>query len=103
MKRTLALAALQQALALSVPSAWPTVQSRVAATPAGARLAADDAARAEGGGEPHRASTLRLFGKTEADVRVTFYRDSAAWCPYVEEAPAATATPTLLLLLLPTN
>ena len=26
-------------------------------------------------------SKLRLFGKTEQDVRVTLYRDHHAWCP----------------------
>jgi glutathione S-transferase len=28
---------------------------------------------------------LRLFGKTEADVRVTLYRDNHAWCPYCQK------------------
>lgn len=26
----------------------------------------------------------RLFGTPEADVRVKFYRDHAAWCPYCQ-------------------
>ena len=26
-------------------------------------------------------ATLRLFGQTEASVRVTLYRDHHAWCP----------------------
>lgn len=26
----------------------------------------------------------RLFGKAESDIRVKFYRDSAAWCPYCQ-------------------
>ena len=28
---------------------------------------------------------LRLFGKTESDVRVTLYRDNHAWCPYCQK------------------
>ncbi|PSB30341.1 glutathione S-transferase family protein [Stenomitos frigidus] len=28
---------------------------------------------------------LRLFGQTEADVRVTLYRDHHAWCPYCQK------------------
>jgi glutathione S-transferase len=30
-------------------------------------------------------SRLRLFGKTAADVRVTFYRDCHSWCPYCQK------------------
>ena len=30
-------------------------------------------------------SNLRLFGQTEADVRVTLYRDKHAWCPYCQK------------------
>jgi glutathione S-transferase len=30
-------------------------------------------------------ATLRLFGQTEADVRVTLYRDNHAWCPYCQK------------------
>ena len=30
-------------------------------------------------------ATLRLFGQTEADIRVTLYRDNHAWCPYCQK------------------
>ncbi|KAI9021251.1 hypothetical protein DFJ74DRAFT_707212 [Hyaloraphidium curvatum] len=30
-------------------------------------------------------SNLRLFGTSEADVRVTLYRDFHAWCPYCQK------------------
>ena len=30
-------------------------------------------------------ATLRLFGRAEADVRVTLYRDNHAWCPYCQK------------------
>ena len=34
--------------------------------------------RAVGEGPPHQDNKLRLFGSSESDVRVTFYRDHAA-------------------------
>ncbi|WP_404788522.1 glutathione S-transferase family protein [Altericista sp. CCNU0014] len=36
-------------------------------------------------GPTNAQSRLRLFGKTEADVRVTLYRDNHAWCPYCQK------------------
>ncbi|KAI8612166.1 glutathione S-transferase [Chytriomyces sp. MP71] len=33
-------------------------------------------------GPPNAQAYLRLFGRTEADLRVTLYRDLFAWCPY---------------------
>ena len=36
-------------------------------------------------GATNAQSTLRLFGKTEADVRVTLFRDNHAWCPYCQK------------------
>ncbi|BAZ44358.1 hypothetical protein NIES4102_13660 [Chondrocystis sp. NIES-4102] len=36
-------------------------------------------------GATNSQATLRLFGKTEADVRVTLYRDNHAWCPYCQK------------------
>ncbi|OKH17008.1 glutathione S-transferase family protein [[Limnothrix rosea] IAM M-220] len=36
-------------------------------------------------GPTNAQSTLRLFGKSEADVRVTLYRDNHAWCPYCQK------------------
>ena len=38
--------------------------------------------RAKGGGPAHTDAKLRLFdAASEDDVRVTLYRDDAAWCP----------------------
>jgi len=42
-------------------------------------------AREKGEGGPHTDATLRLFGHAESDVRVTLYRDRAAWCPYCQK------------------
>ncbi|MDF0557024.1 glutathione S-transferase family protein [Kamptonema sp. UHCC 0994] len=36
-------------------------------------------------GPTNPQSRLRLFGQTEADVRVTLYRDNHAWCPYCQK------------------
>ncbi|MGK7930758.1 MAG: glutathione S-transferase family protein [Microcystaceae cyanobacterium] len=36
-------------------------------------------------GVTNAQATLRLFGQTEADVRVTLYRDNHAWCPYCQK------------------
>ncbi len=36
-------------------------------------------------GNTNAQSTLRLFGQTEADVRVTLFRDNHAWCPYCQK------------------
>jgi glutathione S-transferase len=37
------------------------------------------------GGETNSQANLRLFDKSEADVRVIFYRDKLAWCPYCQK------------------
>jgi glutathione S-transferase len=36
-------------------------------------------------GATNAHARLRLFGQTEADVRVTLYRDNHAWCPYCQK------------------
>jgi glutathione S-transferase len=36
-------------------------------------------------GPTNAQSRLRLFGQTEADVRVVLYRDHHAWCPYCQK------------------
>ncbi|MEM6520113.1 MAG: glutathione S-transferase family protein [Cyanobacteria bacterium P01_C01_bin.70] len=36
-------------------------------------------------GPTNAPSRLRLFGQSEADVRVTLYRDNHAWCPYCQK------------------
>ena len=36
-------------------------------------------------GPTNAQATLRLFGHTEIDVRVTLYRDHHAWCPYCQK------------------
>jgi len=36
-------------------------------------------------GPTNPQATLRLFGQSESDVRVTLYRDHHAWCPYCQK------------------
>ncbi|MEM8639195.1 MAG: glutathione S-transferase family protein [Cyanobacteria bacterium P01_G01_bin.54] len=36
-------------------------------------------------GPTNAQATLRLFGHSETDVRVTLYRDNHAWCPYCQK------------------
>mmetsp|Transcript_611 Transcript_611/g.740 ORF Transcript_611/g.740 Transcript_611/m.740 type:complete len:403 (+) Transcript_611:295-1503(+) len=36
-------------------------------------------------GPTNPQSKLRLFGKSESDVRVTLFRDHHAWCPYCQK------------------
>ena len=36
-------------------------------------------------GPTNAQATLRLFGHSEAEVRVTLYRDHHAWCPYCQK------------------
>jgi len=69
----------------SAPS-WESLTASVHATEAGASLEAAAQLRAEGKGAAHTDALLRLFdASSEADVRVTLYRDDAAWCPYCQK------------------
>mmetsp|Transcript_4092 Transcript_4092/g.11947 ORF Transcript_4092/g.11947 Transcript_4092/m.11947 type:complete len:536 (-) Transcript_4092:48-1655(-) len=40
---------------------------------------------ASGEAGPHTDAKVRLFGAKPEDVRVTLYRDTAAWCPYCQK------------------
>ena len=65
---------------------WDVLSQRAHATPTGARLKDEAAQRALGRGPPHADASLRLFdAKDESQVRVTLYRDAAAWCPYCQK------------------
>jgi glutathione S-transferase len=35
-------------------------------------------------GPTNSQALLRLFGRSESEVRVTLYRDHHAWCPYCQ-------------------
>jgi glutathione S-transferase len=65
--------------------AWSDLQAKVHATATGTRMLEDEAAWSRGAGPTHTDAKLRLFGQKEEDVRVVFYRDTAAWCPYCQK------------------
>ena len=46
-------------------------------------LAPDPAERCEGPANAH--ASLRLFGQSESQLRVTLFRDHHAWCPYCQK------------------
>ena len=80
------------AISLSVPLltdhalTWATLREQIHETPTGQRLLAEATERAVGQGPPHTDALLRIFdAKDESDVRVTLFRDSAAWCPYCQK------------------
>lgn len=75
---------------------WDVCLSQLLSTPTGSRLQQETIDRAKGLGVPHTDALLRLFPEninnikngehnTEDDVRVTFYRDQAGWCPYCQK------------------
>ena len=75
---------LQLGMAASLSAQRAQLLDKLKATPAGASISQEFALRAEGKGSPHRASLKRVFDE-EKPTRVTFYRDSAAWCPYCQK------------------
>ena len=64
---------------------WAQLLKQVISTNTGQRLQKEAQQRAIGLGPPHPHASLRLFDAREEDVRVTFYRDHAAWCPYCQK------------------
>ena len=75
---------LQLGMAASLSATRTALLDKLKATPAGASISQEFALRAEGKGSPHRASLKRVFDD-QKPTRVTFYRDSAAWCPYCQK------------------
>ena len=57
----------------TAPLSWSELEART------------DFSRDRVNGPTNAQSCLRLFGKSEADVRVTLYRDNHAWCPYCQK------------------
>lgn len=77
--------ALAPHLTDNAPS-WATLREQIYETPTGQRLQMEAAERTAGRGPPHTDALLRLFdGKDKSQVRVTIFRDSAAWCPYCQK------------------
>lgn len=65
---------------------WDTLSDNVLATKTGSRLAEEANQREKGIGPPHTDASVRLFSQDEKNtVRVTLFRDHAAWCPYCQK------------------
>lgn len=72
---------------------WQELEAWVASAGAGASWLGDGAAQESVpdllgdrvNGSTNAQATLRLFGRSEAEVRVTLYRDHHAWCPYCQK------------------
>lgn len=62
---------------------WAALRTAAGSTETGARLASELEQRKLGAGPPHTDASLRLFGKSEADVRVT------RACPLLKRAAPA--------------
>lgn len=71
----------------TAPSWTELYQRTVTLSPTGKRLQKEATARSMGRGPPHTNAVLRLFDSDddESAVRVTLYRDAAAWCPYCQK------------------
>lgn len=64
--------------------AWEDLSTLVKSTTTGQRMESETEARGAGGGSSHQDAKIRLFG-TKGEPRVTYYRDTAAWCPYCQK------------------
>jgi glutathione S-transferase len=68
----------------SAPS-WTDVEASVGKTEVGQALDKETKLRSTGQGSAHVANKLRLFDSKEKSPAITFFRDSAAWCPYCQK------------------
>ena len=70
-------------VASSLPT-WDTLTTQAMNTEFGVSWTEQQTLREKGAGTPHTDCKLRLFGTT-GEPRITYYRDSAAWCPYCQK------------------
>lgn len=76
------------AVTLSKDSAqtWDGLKAAVLSTTTGAALDEARGLQAKGLGDAHTDAPYRLFdAKSEDEIRVTLFRDTAAWCPYCQK------------------
>jgi glutaredoxin len=64
--------------------AWDDLSSLAKSTQTGQYMEAQEALRQQGEGLAHQDAKIRLFG-SKSEPRVTYYRDTAAWCPYCQK------------------
>ena len=89
MKKSLSSARLLPVLTIDpgqLPS-WEDLQSKAHQTITGQRMHREKELRAEGRGSPHTNAKVRLFNSSSSGPppTLTFYRDTAAWCPYCQK------------------
>eukprot|EP00596_Hydrurales_sp_CCMP1899_P003758 CAMPEP_0119034544 /NCGR_PEP_ID=MMETSP1177-20130426/1526_1 /TAXON_ID=2985 /ORGANISM="Ochromonas sp, Strain CCMP1899" /LENGTH=460 /DNA_ID=CAMNT_0006992041 /DNA_START=112 /DNA_END=1494 /DNA_ORIENTATION=+ len=70
-------------LSSNYPS-WDALTGLSKATHTGQRMDAEEVLRIAGEGDSHQDAKIRLFG-SKGTPRVTYYRDTAAWCPYCQK------------------
>eukprot|EP01041_Mallomonas_annulata_P008588 gene8588-17717_t len=63
---------------------WESLTTSASTTITGLKIIEQDQLRTTGGGAPHTDAKIRLFGSSE-EPRLTFYRDTAGWCPYCQK------------------
>ena len=65
---------------------WAALKQSITATSTGVRLSNELEDRERGEGGAHTDAKVRLFdAKSEDEIRVTLFRDTAAWCPYCQK------------------
>ena len=78
-------AAAEKAIVMSSQlPAWEDLSSLAKSTMTGQRMESETIQREKGEGLAHQDAKIRLFG-SKGEPRVTYYRDTAAWCPYCQK------------------
>jgi glutathione S-transferase len=84
-ERTMSLTNTSASASIS-SSSWSDLQSKAESTETGLKMKQQAELRKEGKAEAHTDNLLYLYdAKSEDDVRLTLYRDHAAWCPYCQK------------------
>lgn len=63
---------------------WDDLSTMARSTATGQTMEAELVLRDKGEGPSHQDAKIRLFG-SKGTPRVTYYRDTAAWCPYCQK------------------
>lgn len=70
---------------IEIPS-WEILQTTIKSTKTGENISKESELRAKGYGKPHVDASLRLHNLPEGSTpRLTFFRDTAGWCPYCQK------------------
>ena len=69
----------------SAAPSWTDLKEQLSSSPTAKELDEQVKQLELGAGKPDTNAKLRLFGHKESEVRLTLYRDHAAWCPYCQK------------------